>query len=387
MRPVSKAFYTWIVLEVGYLFSLLLPHSPVPFASFLTYSIQTLALVICVFIARYEPVKKNRLIFINFSLFFFISVLGHIYHFIGTLLFPDPDDALWMKFFFSQYISYGAYFFFLSLALVYLTVDVLFRDFATFYKYLIAIGIAGGFFAYYYSPMFQDPLYLHHTADVNDYRDIRDARDKFIKEKNYEPSAIELSAATTLHAWRDGQKVGVLYPDETARRVEQLYPYLQEENWKILVFRPLYVNMIHMSVVCLGFILLFFGYLYMKDPPQGAYIEKIVFLFLISSSLEIFHAWSAIKALEFQTLAQVWEMGQYLSVAVMFMIAMGFATRLHFITSAKGEFYESELAASPAAITRWRDMLDNIVIEKFFNRKLVLGRMFVDPSHQAKVQH
>jgi len=50
--------------------------------------------------------------------------------------------------------------------------------------------------------------------------------------------------------------------------------------------------------------------------------------------------------------------------------------RLRFITSVKGEFYEQELALSPKGVTRWRDSLDNIVIEKFFNRKLLLGRMF-----------
>ncbi len=382
MRTLSRAFYIWLLLEVGYLLSLLLPHNPIPFASFLSYSVQTLSLVICLGIVRHEPAKKNRFIFVNFSIFFAVASLSHIYYFVGTLLFPDGGG--WMRFYYSQYVSYGAYFLFMSLALVYLAVDVLFRDFKTFYKYAVAIAIAGGFFAYYYAPMFQDPRYLHHTADVKDFKDLETAQAAFVKDRNYEPSAVELAGVTTLHAWQDGRQIGTLYADETARRVEQLYPYLEGENWKILVFRPMYLNVIHMCVLCVGFILLFFGYLYMKDPPQGAYIEKIVFLFLISSSLEIFHAWSAIKAIEFQALSAVWEAGQFLSVGVMTLIAFAFAARLHFITSVKGEFYESELAVSPAGVTRWRDMLDNIVIEKFFNRKMILGRMFIDPSHRAK---
>jgi hypothetical protein len=50
--------------------------------------------------------------------------------------------------------------------------------------------------------------------------------------------------------------------------------------------------MMSMSVIGIGFILLFFGYQYMKDPPQGAYIEKMMFLFLLFCSMEILHAWS-----------------------------------------------------------------------------------------------
>jgi hypothetical protein len=62
------------------------------------------------------------------------------------------------------------------------------------------------------------------------------------------------------------------------------------------------------------------------------------------------------------------------------MIAIFFLLRLRFITSANGEFYEQEIAASPMGITRWRDTLDNILVEKFFNRKVLLGRLLVDPT-------
>jgi hypothetical protein len=44
--------------------------------------------------------------------------------------------------------------------------------------------------------------------------------------------------------------------------------------------------------------------------------------------------------------------------------------------SVKGEFYETELEARPAGITRWRDAFDTIVVESFFNRKIVHGRLF-----------
>ena len=150
----------------------------------------------------------------------------------------------------------------------------------------------------------------------------------------------------------------------------------------ILMFKPFLLNAIQMSILCIGFILLFFGYQYMKDPPQGAYIEKIVFLMFIFCTLEALHAYSFIHMLQWGALISVLEVGSNVSVAVLLLLSAFFALRLRFVTSVKGEFYEQELAASPNAITRWRDLLDNVVIEKFFNRKILLGRLMVDPGSE-----
>jgi len=122
----------------------------------------------------------------------------------------------------------------------------------------------------------------------------------------------------------------------------------------------------------------------MKDPPQGAYIEKIMFLWLVFCSLEVLHAWSVIKAVEWQTVSELFAVGRYTSVFAMLLLAVYLSLRLRFITSIKGEFYESELVERPAGITRWRDTLDNLVVEKFFNRQTLLGRMFALPEHHQR---
>jgi hypothetical protein len=98
------------------------------------------------------------------------------------------------------------------------------------------------------------------------------------------------------------------------------------------------------------------------------------------------HAYSSIKSIQWEGLLGVIAIGQYASTFVLLLLAIFFALRLRFITSAKGEFYENELALSPNGITRWRDMLDNVVIEKFFNRKLLLGRLMVDPRDKGYIR-
>lgn len=111
-----------------------------------------------------------------------------------------------------------------------------------------------------------------------------------------------------------------------------------------------------------------------------------MFLLLVFCTLELLHAYSFIHSLQWSVFTDLMNVGSYVSVMVLLLLTAFFGLRLRFITSAKGEFYEQELVASPGGITRWRDLLDNVVIEKFFNRKLLLGRLMVDPRDR-RVSH
>ena len=97
-----------------------------------------------------------------------------------------------------------------------------------------------------------------------------------------------------------------------------------------------------MNVVACFFIILFFGYQYRKDPPQGAYVDKIMFLLLLYCSMEIFHSWSYIHAVEWEEFIEIFVIGQYVTIFILSLIAMFFALRLRFVTSVAGEFYENE---------------------------------------------
>jgi hypothetical protein len=377
----KKILAGWLGVNLVYVLTLLImPHKPIELASFASYSLQTLLFIISVYIFRFEPTKKNRYIFLNFAILFSLSIIAHFYSFIGPeTLFYSGDK--WARFFVDQYVFRFAYFALLTLSIVYIAIDLLLRDFTTPTKYLVAIIIVGGFAAYYYGPIIQDPLYLHRTQDVLDWKQIADTEDAFKKVNGRNPSLEELtSQIPEMYTYNGGKRIGTIYPEEKILRVKQLYPYLYGRNWMILVYKPLYQNAIYMSVICLGFILLFFGYQYMKDPPQGAYIEKIMFFLLLFCTLEILHAYSSIQILEWDGYLAMTIVGQYVSTAVLFLLTIFFGLRLRFITSANGEFYEQEVLTSPRSITRWRDIVDEVVLDKFFNRKLVLGRLMVDPG-------
>lgn len=363
----------WLGLVAVSLLSLVLVgNTPEP-AIFLSYALQLLLFLLAIAIARSEPTRKNRTIFINFALFFSTAPLFHLYEFLG-FIFPS---ALIVRFYFTQYVALGAYFFLLALAVVYLTVDALFRDFRTVQKYCLALAIVGGFFGYYYAPYFVDPRHVYKTEKALNWKELNNAYEAFQTEFDALPGAAELAAVVEMHAFKDGESVGVLYPEERVRRVQELYPYLTGSNYKILLIEPLYRNVISMNMVCVGFILLFFGYQYRKDPPQGAYVEKIMFFLFLLCSMEMLHAWSLIKSIEWQSFFEMTIIGQYVSAFILLVISVFFALRLHFIRSVKGEFYEVEIVSRPTGITRWRDWLDDLVIAHFFNRRAILGRLFV----------
>jgi len=149
--------------------------------------------------------------------------------------------------------------------------------------------------------------------------------------------------------------------------------------------KPLHLDIIYMSVMCVVFIFLFFGYQYRNDPPQGAYIEKIIFLFLPYCSLEILHNYAYIKSVEYSGLLDVQEVGWYLSVVNLLLLTLFFGLRLRFITSVKGEFYERELVSDAEHISRWRDSFDNLVVRHFLNPKAIHGRLFAPrtPRNEA----
>ncbi len=386
MRIPRTIFWIWLA-SLGIFGACLLafPHRPLAGSTVAAIVVQMLLFLQCLRLADSEPTPKNKPIFLNFAILFATSLVFAVFPFVGpggSLFTDDPYARVYVQ----QYLGLGLYYFGLSLAIVYLAIDALLRDFRIWQKYVIALSIVAGFYIFHNYSLYSDPKFLYHTSDIADWKAIDYAATKYQKEQGVMPQPAEIAPVVELYSWREGQKTGTLFPEEKLRRVTELYPYLEGDNYIILVYRPLYMNVIYLCVLSVGFILLFFGYQYMKDPPQGAYIERIMFLFLILLSLEILHAWSFVKSVEWGALAEVLGMGQYVSVGVLALIGVFFTLRLRFISSVKGEFYEQELAVSPAGVVRWRDSLDNMVIRHFLDpewlprRVLAMPRRFFNES-------
>ncbi|HUN65893.1 MAG TPA: hypothetical protein VMW43_07295 [Bacteroidota bacterium] len=346
----------------------LFPHHPIDLEGVFNRAIQILLLILSVLIYRSEPNPKNKFIFLNFIFLFTVSVSHYFFDFVGVSIFTENKFATHIL---HQYTLIG-FQVFMSLAICYIVIDQIFRELRIYQKYLAAIALSVIVSWMIFQPYFHDPLYLYSTQDIKQFKTLYQAVDP-AKET---PSAIQLAGSVKLQSWEDGRAVGDLYPDQNIRRIEYLMPYLAGNNYIILLWKPMNMSIVYMNVFFIVFILLFFLYQFKKDPPQGAYIDKIMFLFLLLSSMEILHNWGFSHSVEFSSFADLFAVSQYVTIFVEFFIVWFFVLRLRFITSVQGEFYELELASNPQTISRWRDWVDNLILERFFNFKLFNGRLF-----------
>jgi len=354
---------------------LIFPHAPKMTSAYLNQAIQSLIFIISLFIVFKEPNNKNKFIFLNFAVYFGLSLGSFVYDFVGKAFLTDEKFA---RHLFYQYLTI-AYMFFFAVAIAYTVFDSLFREFSVVKKYVLTLAVVLGFCVYCFHIYFSSPLYLYTTEDINQFRMLSAYMET---QGDNNVSAVEVANSVNLKSWHDGVAVGELYPEENLRRIEILFPYLQGVNFIVLLVKPLYLSSIFIHVFIIGFILLYFGYQYKKDPPQGAYIEKIMFLFLLVASMDAFHYWGFIKSVEWTTWNELFSAGQYITVFAEIMLILFFALRLRFISSVQGEFYETELATNPQQISRWRDWIDNFILAQFSNYKLFNGRLFQRSSEK-----
>ena len=382
MKLLTKILAIWISIVTLMTFSMAdLPNGGASYGDLIMQALMVLGAIVSFYASRRETTPSNRAIFFNFALLFSISAASFLSAFVGYGIFPGDR---WMQFFAPQYVNL-AYFFLLSLAIVFVVIDSLLNDLRTHSKYITTLLIVAGVFMYYNYPFFQNPKFSYSTEDVVDYKAIDGSMDLLSALGKPVPTTQEIAGITSLGAWNGGIEVGTLFEDQKVRRVSELLPYLLTENGHVpLIWKPLYLNNIYMSVLCVVFIFLFFGYQYRNDPPQGAYLEKIIFLFLPYCSLEILHHYAYIKSVEYATLIDVQQVGYYLTLLNLLLLLVFFGLRLRFITSVKGEFYERELVSDSEHISRWRDAFDNLVVRHFLDPKAIHGRLFTPRTPRNK---
>lgn len=378
MKQVKKVITFWIatlfVIAISFVFfETTVPDIPV----LISLSIQVLLFYFSLFIFINEPTRKHKFIFFNFTLFFsnsFLQVLNHlgILSLLHNSTFSSVYVFQYLQIFFTTTIAF---------AIVYLVFDLLFHNFKIYQKYLATAAVVLGVAFFYYHTFIENPQsegkpYIYTTENIQKYRIIRDTREEFINEYNREPNANEIAALITLPAISDGEIVGQLYPEANLKQIEKLLPYTKNDGSLVLLYQPFYFKIIYMDVFVILFILLYCGYQYAKDPPQGAYIDKIMYVFLVIFSLDIFHQWAVIKSVEFTGYMELFGIGQYFSAGFFAALIIFFYARLKFIKSVVGEFYEVEIQENPEKITRWMDGIDKYILKNFTSSKDLKGRLF-----------
>jgi hypothetical protein len=272
----------------------------------------------------------------------------------------------------------------MAFSILYAVVDSIFGEFTILRKYAVTAVIVGAVFAYYYHPYFEDVRYLYKTQDIEDFRAVDHAVNNLRNDGLSNPKVEDVAEKLNLKAWNNNKPVGLLFKEDNVNRIAYIMPYLEGNNYTMLLMKPLYQNVIYMDVLAIVFIVVFFGYQYKKDPPQGAYTEKILFLFLPLCSLDILHYFAYVSLQNYEAYVELFNIAQYLIIVNALLLLIFFSLRLSFITSIKGEFYERELVLDSEHISRWRDGIDNLVVRHFLNPKTIHGRLFAPRESKSR---
>lgn len=373
MKHIKKILIIWscFSLFLGLIYTVL-PHREGSISSLLNILIQILLFLISLFIFISEPTKRYKFLFLNFSMFFATSMLQFIHQFVGHSLLTDSHYASVYSFQYSQ----AAIILFQTFALTYLVFDLLFKNYKTYQKYLLTFAVVFTVFLYYFYPFFENSKYIYTTEDIKKYKIINSTQEKYFKDYGKFANAEELASLITLPAMDGGEQIGYLYPEENLKQIKKYTPYLEGDNYLVLIWQPLYYNLIYMDVFILLFVFLYFGYQYAKDPPQGAYVDKMMYMFLLIAGLDIFHQYAVIKSIEFRSYLELFSIGQYFTTVIWCLLVVFFYARLRFIKSVVGEFYETELQANPEKISRWIDGIDRFILSHFTSSKDYRTRLF-----------
>lgn len=379
MKQVKIVLYLWILslilFSLGYLY--FKPQQPT-FAIIANIVVQLLLFYFSLMIFINEPTVKNRFVFLNFCLFFSNVFLQIAYHFgLHDIIIQSKYSSVFVY----QYFYIYSHIMF-ALAIIYLVIDFLFRNLNVLRKYIISVSIVLLLGSYYFHDFFIQPDYLYKTENIAYYKAVSKAVDDYITQNNRYPAPNEILNSVELNIANANINIGLLNNEAKLEKIKNIMLYLDSDSWIVLLYQPLHTNLLYINVFILLFIFLYFGYQYTKDPPQGAYIDKIMYIMLFVVSLDLLHQWAFIKNIEYRQYASLFDIGQYFSILAYFGLSVFFYARLKFIKSVVGEFYEIELQTNPTGITRWIDGIDRFILNHFTNSKDLKGRLFEQRAKQ-----
>ena len=332
------------------------------FADILVAETSVLLAAVTFLLSRLEMRKKTRASFLNFSLFFLMSgIASPLFKLLNAELYHG--DA-WLIFFVSEYRSM-LYYLMLSVSVIYLILERIFRNVRIHWIYLVTFLIAGSAWVFVFGPYIIDPKYSYATSEIRDFKAIRTALNELRRDGIDTPTVAQISSIVEFE-WMQQPYVGVTEHTPESRIIEIL-PFLRGDDVRLLIMRPFWWSCFWMSFLCIPFIAVSIFHQYRCDLPGGAYVEKIVWCLLLYCVFEVLHLYAYTRVTDWTKLGEIRDIGYYVTTVVMFGLLFLLALRIRFINSIEGFYYEYKLIVDASHITRWRDAFDNWVLHQFMD--------------------
>lgn len=362
MKLKLKILLCWLLLIALTRLSLLLPHRPLDDAGLLTFYVQLLLCLISLVIAKHSQ-KTQRYVFINFAIFFGYAIPLLLSAFVGESLFAGNANGSFYSYLFVNGLGAGLV---LLFVVIYTIMDYLSSQNKIMKRYavslLLALVLAGSPFL----PFIMNPLQLSHEPEYESLQNLSTAFHARSAQLHREPTDEELAATISPSQTTFATMTSDMNYDGALKKVRELRPYLQEGGATTMFWRPIFRS----SVIINGIVLLFLGFFfslhYRYGKPCGAYIDKILLLFFIFSSLEIIHSIGDIYSYSLERFSDVFSIGHYFTILCLLGMVYAFDQKLNFALSVTGKYYEEMLVREPMKTTRWVDRVDSIILRTFF---------------------
>jgi len=267
------------------------------------------------------------------------------------------------------------YYLMLSLSVIYLVLERIFRNVRIHQIYLATFLIAGSVWVFVFGPYIIDPKYSYATSEIRDFRAISTALNALRSDGIDTPTVSQISSIVKFE-WMRRPYVEVT-EDTSKARIMEILPFLRGDDVCLLIMRPFWWSCFWMSLLCIPFIVVCILHQYRSDPPGGAYIEKIVWCLLLYCMFEVLHLYAYTRVTDWTKLGEIRDIGFYATTVVMFSLLFLLALRIRFINSIEGIYYERRLIADASHITRWRDAFDTWVLRQFMNPKELERRFLI----------
>jgi hypothetical protein len=338
----------------------------------LLISVSSLLGVICYSLSTMEAHNRFRVVALNFAVFFEINAfLVPVWDLLNRWLFKWHDPYQYTY----QY-SFLLYFLLLTFSVTYLVLDRFLPSHRISMKYIATVIIAIGGWTAICHPYLSDPDYLRNRPEFLDFGQVRNAIADLKKAGVTDPSASEIASFAQLKLVGDVKENSHSTLEGRTRRVSDILPFNRGFDYGTLYWKPLYMDSLWFGLWCSLFLIGSMVFKFIKDPPEGAYVEKIIWCLLVYCSFEALHMYAYTQSTRWEVLVAVTEIGIYVSLVTMIILLSLFALRMRFMLSIEGNYYERRLWSDPDRVTRWRDAFDNWVLRQFMN-PVELDRRFL----------
>jgi hypothetical protein len=317
--------------------------------------------VICYSLSTLEAQKRSRVVVLNFAVFFEINaLLVPVWDLLNRWVFKLNDPYQYTY----QY-SFLLYFLLLTFSVTYLVLDRFLPSHRISVKYIATLVIVVGGWVAVCQPFLSDPNYLRNTPEFLDFKQVRVAIADLKKAGVTDPRATEIASFAQLRLVGDVKANGHSTLEGRTKRVSDILPFTRGFDYGTLYWKPLYMASFWFGLWCTLILMGSMVFKFIKDPPEGAYVEKITWCLLVYCSFEALHMYAYTQSTRWDVLVAVTDLGVYASLVTMVILLILFALRIRFILSIEGMYYERRLSSDPSRITRWRDALDNWILRQF----------------------